>query len=291
MKFAFIKAQKAEFPVEMMCEHLDVSRSGYYAWCHRGPSVRRQQDHALAEKIQQIHSQSRGTYGRPRVHAALRSQGVRASSKRVQRLMKQRGLHARRPRRYRSTTDSGHALPVAPNVLARAFWAQAPNEAWVGDITFIPTAQGWLYLCVLLDLFSRRVIGWSMSDTIDRHLCLSALQMALVNRQPPPGLVHHTDRGSQYASDEYQAALLTLGFVGSMSRKGNCWDNAVAESFFATLKTELCNPRRFATRAEARQAIFEYIEVFYNRERLHSSLDYRSPTEYESLHLKTLTAA
>lgn len=284
MKFAFIQAQKAEFPIEFMCQHLQISRSGYYAWCHRAPSARRQQDERMAVQIQQIHQRSRGTYGRPRVHAVLRSQGYRTSSKRVGRLMKRQGLQARRPRRYRSTTDSGHALPIAPNVLARAFWAQAPNQAWVGDITYIPTAQGWLYLAVLLDLFSRRVIGWSMGETLDRSLCLSALQMALLSRKPPPGLVHHTDRGSQYASDEYQAALLAFGLACSMSRKGNCWDNAVAESFFATLKAELCNRLHFETRAQARQAIFEYIEVFYNRERLHSSLDYTSPTEYEVFH-------
>lgn len=284
MKFAFIRAQKDCFPVEFMCEKLEVSRSGYYAYCGRKPSVRQQQDQALDQKIQQIHQDSRGTYGRPRVQAALRAQGIRTSVKRVGRLMKQRGLCARGQRRSRSTTDSGHALPVADNVLARAFYAQAPNQAWVGDITFIPTAQGWLYLAVLLDLFSRRVVGWSMSDIIDRHLCLSALQMALVNRKPEPGLLHHSDRGSQYASCDYQAALLAFGMVGSMSRKGNCWDNAVAESFFATLKTELCQNLPFATRAAARQAIFEYIEVFYNRERLHSSLDYRSPAEFESLH-------
>ena len=291
MKFAFIQAQKAKFPVEMMCRYFEVSRSGYYAFCRRIPSLRAARDRALTEKIQAIHQRSRGTYGRPRVQAALRSQGIQTSSKRVGRLMKQEGLQSRRPRRVRSTTDSGHKLPVAENVLARAFWAQAPNEAWVGDITFIPTAQGWLYLAVLLDLFSRRVVGWAMGETIDRTLCLSALQMALRNRKPPPGLVHHTDRGSQYASHDYQAALQAGGLVGSMSRKGNCWDNAVAESFFATLKQELCHRLRFASRDEARRAIFEYIEVFYNRERLHSSLDYRSPTEYESLHLKTLTAA
>lgn len=291
MKFTFIQAQKAQFPVEMMCRHLGVSRSGYYAFCHRRPSLRRQQDQLLGAKIQAIHHKSRGTYGRPRVHAALRAQGIKTGAKRVQRLMKYQGLYGLRPRRYRSTTDSGHALPVAPNVLARAFWAQAPNQAWVGDITFIPTSQGWLYLAVLLDLFSRRVIGWSMSETIDRDLCLSAFQMALQSRNPPLGLVHHTDRGSQYASGDYQAALLTFGLIGSMSRKGNCWDNAVAESFFATLKIELCQERRFATRAEARQAIFEYIEVFYNRERLHSTLDYCSPSEYESLYHRAALAA
>lgn len=287
MRFAFIKAQKAQYPVQMMCQQLEVSRSGYYAFCHRGLSLHAQQDQALGEQIQRIYHRSRGTYGRPRVHAALRSQGVQTSSKRVQRLMKDQGLHARRPRRYRQTTDSGHALPVSPNILARAFWAQAPNQSWVGDITYIQTGQGWLYLAVLLDLFSRRVIGWAMGPQIDRDLCLAALEMALVGRTPPPGLVHHTDRGSQYASGDYQAALLTFGFVGSMSRPGNCWDNAVAESFFATLKAELCHRCCFATRAEAQQAIFESIEVFYNRERLHSALDYASPAEYERLHAQS----
>jgi transposase InsO family protein len=291
VKFAFILAQKAEFPVEFMCQHLGVSRSGYYAWGHRPPSHRLQQDQTLGAHSQQIHLQSRGTYGRPRVHAVLRAQGVKTSSKRIHRLMKTQGLHARRPRRFRCTTDSKHVLPVSPNVLARAFEAQAPNQSWVGDITYIETAQGWLYLAVLLDLFSRRVIGWSMGETLDRSLCLSALEMALRGRNPPPGLVHHTDRGSQYASSDYQAALLIFGMVGSMSRKGNCWDNAVAESFFATIKAELCHRLHFVTRSQARHAIFEYIEVFYNRERLHSTLDYRSPSEYEALHAQSQQAA
>ena len=291
MKFAFIQAQKAEFPVEMMCQHFGVSRSGYYAFCQRGPSQRAAQDSELAGQIRAIHQRSRGTYGRPRVQAALRSEGVKTSSKRLGRLMKQEGLQTRRPRRMRSTTDSGHKLPVAENLLARAFWAQAPNEAWVGDITFIPTTQGWLYLAVLLDLFSRRVIGWAMSDTIDRKLCLGALQMAVRNRKPAPGLVHHTDRGSQYASINYQAALRSIGSVCSMSRRGNCWDNAVAESFFATLKQELCHRLRFASRDEARRAIFEYIEIFYNRQRLHSSLDYTSPIEYQARHTQAALAA
>ena len=291
MKFAFIQAQKAEFPVETMCQHFGVSRSGYYAFCRRGPSRRNAEDRALSEAIAAIHQRSRGVYGRPRVQAALRGQGFSVSSKRVGRLMKQQGLRASRRRRYRSTTDSGHKLPVAENVLARAFFAQAPCEAWVGDITFIPTAQGWLYLAVLLDLFSRRVVGWAMSETIDRSLCLSALTMALRNCKPRPGLLHHTDRGSQYASLDYQAALRAAGAVSSMSRKGNCWDNAVAESFFSTLKQELCHLRSFASRDEARRAIFEYVEVFYNRQRLHSSLDYRTPIEYEAMHANLKIAA
>jgi transposase InsO family protein len=228
VNFAFIQAQKAEFPVEMMCQHLEVSHSGFYAWCHREPSLHQRQDQILGQQIQHLHQRSRGTYGRPRVHAVLRAHGTKTSSKRVHRL---------------------------------------------------------------LDLFSRRVIGWSMGAQIDADLCLDALQMALLTTEPPPGLVHHTDRGSQYASGDYQAALLTLGFVGSMSRKGNCWDNAVAESFFATLNGELCDHRCFATRAEARQVIFEYIEVFYNRQRIHSTLDYATPTEYEALYSQSTQAA
>lgn len=291
MKFAFIEAEKAHFPVEFMCHTLEVSRSGFYAWRNRAPSQRRQQDATLSAQIKQVHQSSRGTYGRPRVHAALRARGVRISPKRIGRLMRQQGLHARRRRRFRSTTDSRHALPVAPNLLQRRFNVEAPDRAWVGDITYIPTAQGFLYLAVLLDLFSRRVVGWSMGPTLERSLCLAALQMALRTRHPAPGLVHHTDRGSQYASGEYQAALWTFGILGSMSRAGNCWDNAVAESFFATLKTELCDRVDFPTHAHARQALFEYIEVFYNRQRLHSALDYQSPAEYESLHYRAALAA
>jgi transposase InsO family protein len=274
-----------------MCRTLGVSRSGYYAWRHRRPSPRAQQDATLSAQIQQVHQHSRGTYGRPRVHAALRARGVQTSAKRVGRLMKQQGLHARRRRRFRPTTDAKHTLPVAPNVLERRFQVQAPDVAWVGDITYIPTAQGFLYLCVLLDLFSRCVVGWSMGATLERSLCLSALQMALQRRNPEPGLVHHSDRGSQYASGEYQAALWTFGVVGSMSRPGNCWDNAVAESFFATLKSELCQSVPFQTHAQARGALFEYIEVFYNRQRLHSTLDYRSPIEYEALYHHAARAA
>ena len=212
------------------------------------------------------------------------------SRKRVARLMRERGLTARRPRRFRKTTNSNHPFPIAENLLERCFETDAPDTAWAGDLTYIWTREGWLYLAVLLDLYSRRVVGWAMRADMERQLCLDALTMALTTRHPGPGLLHHTDRGSQYASHEYRAILATNGLVCSMSRKGDCWDNAVAESFFKTLKTELVDDSDFTTRAEARRAIFEFIEVWYNRQRLHSHLDYRSPMEYESLPLNAALA-
>ncbi|MFP2962870.1 IS3 family transposase, partial [Myxococcus sp. 1LA] len=228
-------------------------------------------------------TKSRGTYGSPRVHAELRAKGRRVSRKRVARLMGQQGLAARRTRRFVHTTDSRHTQPVASNVLARDFSADAPNRTWVTDITYVWTRQGWLYLAVVLDLFSRLVVGWAMGEFIDRHLVLGALDMALKRRRPPRGLLHHSDRGSQYSSEDYQRALASRGIECSMSRKGNCWDNAVAESFFSTLKMELVHDADFATRDQARAALFEYIEVFYNRQRRHSTLGYVSPVEYERL--------
>ena len=283
MKFAFIQAEKACFPVGFMCEGLGVSRSGYYAWQQREPSKREREDTELAQRIEEIHQGSRGTYGSPRIEAVLKGQGRRISRKRVMRLMRQSGLSARRRRRFRKTTDSKHDLPIAENVMARNFEVPAANTAWAGDITYIWTREGWLYLAVLLDLFSRRIVGWSMRENLERQLCLDALSMALKNRQPGPGLLHHTDRGSQYASNDYREVLKANGVVCSMSGKGDCWDNAVAESFFATLKAELVENADFATRREAMGAIFEFIEVFYNRQRLHSHLGYRSPADYEKV--------
>jgi transposase InsO family protein len=281
VKFAFVEAEKAHFPVEFMCEQLGVSRSGFYAWQKRQPSKREESDTKLAKRIEEIHQGSKGRYGSPRVLAVLRGLGERVSRKRVMRLMRDNGLAARRPRRFRKTTDSNHSLPVAQNVLARQFTPKAPNTAWAGDITYIPTREGWLYLAVLLDLYSRRVVGWSMRDNLERQLCLDALDMALQSRRPTSGLLHHSDRGSQYASHDYRALLEANGITCSMSAKGDCWDNAVAESFFATLKTELVDGADFAARAEARTAIFEFIEAWYNRQRLHSSIGYKSPVEYE----------
>jgi putative transposase len=281
VKFAFIAVEKASAPVSALCKVLEVSRSGYYAWERRVPSARSLEDAKLRVHIAAIHERSRGLYGAPRVHAELRESGVRVSRKRVARLMGELGLESRRKRRFKATTDSKHALPVAENVLDRKFEVEAPNVAWATDITYVWTSEGWLYLAAILDLFSRRVVGFAMSERIDRQLVLDALRDAVGRRLPNAGLVHHSDRGSQYASGDYQNALAEVGIVSSMSRKGNCWDNSVAESFFATLKTELVYLRRFATREEARDAIFEFIESFYNRERRHSTLGYLSPVEFE----------
>ena len=236
MKLELMDAQKARFPVRFMCQQLGVSRSGYYAWQGRPESARQASDRVLAEVVLQVHHDSRRTYGSPRVHAELRARGQRVSRKRVVRLMREQGLAARRRRRYVATTDSRHRQPVAPNVLARDFSPAHPNSTWATDITYVGTREGWLYLAVVSKPFSRKVVGWSMSETIDRHLVLAALDMALKGRQPPRGLVHHSDRGSQYASEEYQQALAARGIECSMSRKGNALDNAVVESFFKHLE-------------------------------------------------------
>ncbi len=281
MKFAFIAGEKAAFPVTVLCRTLAVSRAGFYAAQARPPAARARADAQLAVEIAAIHGESRQRYGSPRVHAELRARGQGVSRKRVARLMRHRGLAARRRRRFRVTTDSRHAFPVAANVLARQFAAPAPDTVWVTDITYIPTGEGWLYLAVILDLCSRGIVGWAMSERITRQLPLDALGMALGRRRPSPGLLHHSDRGSQYASGDYQTHLARHGFVGSMSRRGDCWDNAVAESFFATLKVELVHDALWPTRAAARGAVFEYIEVFYNRQRRHSSLGFLSPLAFE----------
>ena len=281
MKFAFIAAEKAWAPVSVLCKMLEVSRSGFYASQERGPSVRAVEEEKLAVAVAAAHKVGRGAYGSPRVHEELKADGVAVSRKRVARIMSELGLEGRRKRPFKATTDSKHDLPVAENVLERKFEVTAPDVAWVTDITYVWTAEGWLYVAAILDLFSRRVVGLAMSDHIDRALVLDALRNAVGRRVPNAGLLHHSDRGSQYASRDYQNALDDLGVVCSMSRKGNCWDNAVAESFFATLKNELVYTRRFATRREAREAIFEFVEVFYNRHRRHSTIGYVSPVEFE----------
>lgn len=275
-----IEAEKADYSVSLLCRALNVTRSGYYAWLRRGQSSWERTNEELSGQIVAIHKESRGTYGCPRIRAELKHQGHQVSRKRVARLMKERGIRARKRRRWvPRTTDSRHGLPVAPNLLDREFIRSAPDQAWVGDITYIRTDEGWLYLATLLDLYSRKVVGWSMSANIDRHLALGALEMATLARSPGPGLIHHTDRGTQYASSDYRQALERHGMVASMSRKGNCWDNAVAESFFSTLKTDLAGT--YKSHADARRAIFEYIEVFYNRKRRHSTIDYHTPVEFE----------
>jgi putative transposase len=267
-----------------MCRVLQVSRSGYYAWCKRPVAPRTLTDQILTLEVTAIHRESRGRYGSPRVHAELRERGQCTGRKRVARLMRTAGLRARERRRFRCTTDSGHGRAIKGNLLARRFAVSAPNSSWVADITYLWTLEGWLYLAVILDLFSRRVVGWALSERLERGLALNALKMALEDRQPPQDLLHHSDRGSQYASYEYQQLLAAHGLLSSMSRKGNCWDNAVAESFFATFKLELGYQRHWHTRTQARSEIFEYIELFYNRQRRHSALGYLSPDEFEFRH-------
>ena len=282
MKFQLIAAEKANFPIGFMCSQLSVSRSGYYAWRERPPSARAKEDVELGAQVLDVHLGSQRKYGSPRVHKALASEGVHVSRKRVVRLMQERGLVARKKRRFVVTTDSAHELSTARNVLARHFDPPKLNQAWVGDITYIATAEGWLYLAVILDLCSRRVVGWATSHSLERSFCLDALREAVASRRPAPGLIFHSDRGTQYASTDYRSELDQHGIVCSMSRRANCWDNAVAESFFSTLKTELVGGRIYPTRTEARRALFKYIECFYNPKRLHSSIGYRSPADYEA---------
>jgi transposase InsO family protein len=281
VKFDAIEAEKANYSVALMCRVLEVSRAGYYASRGRPESHRAKANRQLSTKIHAVYETSRRTYGSPRVYLELRGGGHEAGRHRVARLMRREGLVARKKKRFRVTTQSNHSEPIARNVLARNFEVKKPNQVWVGDITYLPTADGWLYLAVLLDLHSRAVVGWAMSEYLDASLALAALRMALERRQPAPGLVHHSDRGVQYACEAYRGALAANGLVPSMSRKGNCWDNAPAESFFGTLKVELVGDRVFPSRAVARTEVFEYVEAFYNRTRRHSSLGYASPAEFE----------
>jgi len=287
MRYAFIRGHLAEFPVTAMCRVLKVSRSGFYAWKIRPESHRTREDRRLGVFIATIQEMVRRVYGAPRVHKELTAQGETVGRKRVARLMKQNGLQSRCRRKFRVTTQSNHSHPVAPDRLERDFTPKGPNQAWVADITYIATRRGWMYLAVVLDLYSRMVVGWHLSERIDRQLVVKALQMGLGRRKPTGVLVHHSDRGSQYASGEFRKRLEIEGILSSMSRKGNCWDNAVAESFFASLKTELNEQGPFPTREDALKEIFEYIEVFYNGVRRHSTLGYVSPREFEQ---RTLAA-
>lgn len=284
MRYACIARHVDEFDVRLMCPLLEVSPSGYYAWRKRPPSERALADERLLLNIRIAHAKSDETYGAPRVQRELKDAGIHVGTKRVARLMREDGLKGRAPRRTRPrTTDSAHDHPIAPNLLDRQFDVNgvALNRVWVSDITYVPTQEGWLYLAAVLDLASRRCVGWAMRDTPDAELAISALEMAIMTRRPAPGLIHHSDRGSQYACADYRAALERHGMRASMSRKGNCWDNAVAESFFATLELELIVNHRWATRDDARRAIFRFIEGWYNRARRHSTLDYVSPVAYE----------
>lgn len=280
MRFAFISAQKALWPITVLCRTLLVSKSGFYSWLRRPECDRAREDRRLAMLARKAHEESERRYGSPRVHEELKAQGIAISRKRVIRLMQEQGLKGKTPRRrFVRTTDSNHSLPVAPNMLARNFQASMPNERWVGDITYLRTPNGWLYLAAIIDLYSRFVVGWAVSAIIDRHLTMKALEMALQRRCPEEGLVHHSDRGSQYASGDYQTQLERNGITCSMSRKGDCYDNAAMESWFARLKTELGED--FENEQAAQRELFQYIEVFYNQKRLHSTLGYVSPAEFE----------
>ena len=285
MKYRFVRDHRGQFPVQRMCRLLEVSASAYYAWRGRPESRLVREDRRLLVEIKAIHSAKRGVYGSPRIHAELKSQGQCHGLKRVARLMRENDIRARRKRKFKVTTNSKHSHPVAPNLLQRDFEATAPNQKWVADITFIPTREGWLYLAAILDLYSRTVVGWSMASRMTRRLVLDALEMAVGRRRPGPGLLHHSDRGSQYACGDYQKALQAYGTICSMSRKGDCWDNAPMESFFHTLKTELVHHRDYRTRWEAKADIFEYVEVFCNRNRRHSALGFCTPEEYEMIRL------
>lgn len=283
MKYAFIKRNQETFTVARMCKMMGVSHSAYYDWLKRPESARSLEDKRLGEKVKKSHEKSRETYGTRRICQDLEEDGELISRTRVGRLMKLQGLESKSKRKFKATTNSKHGRPVAPNLLERKFMVEQPDTVYAGDITYIPTDEGWLYLAVMIDLCSRAVVGWAMSKRITAELANDALMMAIWKRKPAKGLMVHSDRGSQYASALYQKTIKDHNFVCSMSRKGNCWDNAPSESFFHTLKTELTHHRRYQTRQVAKQDIFEYIEVFYNRQRRHSTIGYQTPLGYEKM--------
>ncbi len=281
MKYAWIAEQGLRYPLVDMCEVLDVSISGYRAWKRGGrPDRKRLTDAQMLALIRSIHAEIRGAYGSPRMLRELQSRGFPAGRERVERLMRENGIRARHKRRYKVTTDSTHGLPVADNLLDRNFTPTAPNQVWTSDITYLWTDEGWLYLAIVLDLFNREVVGWSLKPRMTADIVTDALTMAWFRRRPPPGLMHHSDRGSQYASHAFQGKLKEYGMVCSMSRKGNCWDNAPTESWFNSFKNEWVHGVRYATHADMKATSFEYIEVFYNRKRQHSTLGYRSPIQF-----------
>lgn len=282
MTYRFIEDHKDQWPVHLLCETLEVSPAGYYAWRQRPRSASEQRQDVLLVQIRAIHAEVKARYGSPRMHAELVARGYPCCVNTVAKLMRDQGIVAKSARKFRvTTTDSNHDLPVAENLLDRQFNPSEANEVWLGDITYIPTGEGWLYLAAVEDLYSRRVVGWSMDTSMESRLVVDALEMAIQRRLPDEKLLAHSDRGSQYASEHYQRLLGRHGITCSMSRRGDCWDNAPMESFFASLKKELIHGADFATWAEARAALFEYIEVFYNNQRRHSSLGYVSPAEYE----------
>lgn len=282
MKYRLVAAEKVSIPVVRACRILGVSASGYYSFHSRGTSKRRRDDMVLLAHIREAFSLSHCTYGSPRMSMELKDRGLCIGRRRVARLMRENGLKARQPRRWRRTTDSHHGFPLAPNLVERDFTASSPNEKWVADISYIWTQEGWLYLAVIIDLYARRVVGWATGNRLHLELALHALKMALIRRRPQPGLIHHSDRGGQYASWEYQNTLKAHGILVSMSGKGNCYDNAAVESFFKTIKSELVWRMKFLSRRQANDMIAKYIEGFYNPERRHSTLGYLSPVQFEN---------
>lgn len=286
MSYDFILNNAGAWPVSWLCDALGVSTAGYYAWCGRGTSTRQQRHDALLVEIQTVHTEVKARYGSPRIHAELVDRGHDCCVNTVARVMREAGIASKTKRKFRQTTDSNHSHPVAENLLARQFDPQGRNESWVADMTYISTREGWLYLAVVEDLFSRMVVGWSMGATMTSRLVVDALEMAVLRRLPGSELVAHSDRGSQYASEHYQLLLSEKRITCSMSRRGDCWDNAPMESLFASLKKELVHDEDYATREEARASIFEYIETFYNRVRRHSTLGYLSPVNYEAAQAK-----
>ena len=283
MKYLFIQEHRSIFRVEKMCRVFAIARSGYYAWRRREKSIRQKENELLLHTIKKVYLLNRQVYGSPRITEELKAQGFRCGKNRIARLMRRNNVKAKTVKRYRITTKSNHRLPVAPNIVNRDFTAPAADRLWVSDISYIATREGWLYLAVILDVFSRHVVGWAMSERLYDDLTVDALRQALVRRRPIPGLIFHSDRGSQYASGRFRQWLKSYKIRQSMSGTGNCYDNALAESFFHTLKTELTQFERYETRIDARRSIFEYIEAFYNRVRRHSALNYKSPLEYERM--------
>ena len=283
MKYAFIHQHRFQYSITALCRRLNVSSSGYRHWRHYPVSIRQQKDQAIVIHLKEIHRECKSTYGYRRMYHAARLQGLDVGRNRVHRLMRVNGIMARYKRKYKTTTNSRHSLSIAHNLLNRQFNVNTPNQVWVSDITYVPTQEGWLYLATTLDLYSRKIVGWAMEKRMQKSLVIRSLQMALHNRRPNPSqrLMHHSDRGSQYASKLFQKLLKANDIRCSMSRKGNCWDNAVAESFFRTLKEERVYQQRYKTRDEAKHSIFEYIQVFYNQQLLHSSLGYMSPNQFE----------
>jgi transposase InsO family protein len=286
VKYAFVKSNQKIFTVTRMCDMMEVSQSAYYNWLKRPESAHSLEDRRQGEKVKKFHKESRGTYGARRIREDMIADGEHISRMRTSRLMKQQGLESKSKRKVKATTNSDHSRPVAANLLDREFRVECPDSAYAGDITDIQTDEGWLYLAVLIDLYSRAVVGWAMSKRMMAQLVDDALMMAVWKRKPPKGLMVHSDRGSQYASELYQKTLKDHEFICSMSRRGNCWDKAPSESFFHTLKTELTHHRRYQSRQEAKQEIFEYIEVFYNRQRRHSTIGYQTPVGYENEYRK-----